>query len=188
MSDSEVSDFLLLKPLGAGLSGLNPFATPTTPHREQLNLTASSTVHKTLCDEQISELEALCDQGKRIHAAKRYIELTGGSLTEAKNWIDQYEAQGDNREQRTPPEETFLESRKLLMHGNKIQAIKAYRKASGCSLKEAKLAIESMNRSPGEQDEVSDELGDPMVVEQKGCLGSILLISLFAILFYSAAS
>lgn len=169
--------------LGAGLIGFIFFARPATP-----NLNASSTVPKTLCDDQISELEALCDRGKRIHAAKRYIELTGGTLNEAKSWVDHYEARGNNRGQRTPTEETFLESRKFLMQGNKIQAIKAYRKAAGCSLKEAKLAIESMNRSPREQDEVSDDRGEPMVVEQKGCLGSILIISLFAILFYAAAS
>ena len=141
---------------------------------------------KTLGDEQISELKALCDQDRQIHAAKRYIELTGGSLNEAKNWVEQYQAQGNDHGQKTHPEETFLESRTLLMQGNKIQAIKAYRKAAGCSLKEAKLAIENMSRSPDEQDQGSDERREPMVVEQKGCLGSILLISLFAILFYSA--
>lgn len=111
----------------------------------------------------------LLDQGRKIEAIKRYRELTGAGLKEARDVveaIDRGQATGfptaanvDDRFRR--------ELIELLRKGRKIEAIKAYRARTGAGLKEAKDAVEALDpRPPGERG--------------GGCLAGLLLLGLIA--------
>lgn len=97
---------------------------------------------------------ALMQQGNKIGAIKAYREQTGLGLREAKAMIDQL-ALGVSPTASNPPASTPAgqpvppandEVVTLIRQGNKIGAIKAYREQTGLGLKEAKDAVEQMER------------------------------------------
>ena len=115
---------------------------------------------KLTTGEALSDAQILADiqAGKKINAIKRYRELTGVGLKEAKEAV---EASMNNvpltksapavaRVVLSPAE--ALADADLLAHmqaGKKINAIKRYRELTGVGLKEAKEAVEaSMNNVP----------------------------------------
>jgi ribosomal protein L7/L12 len=94
-----------------------------------------------------------------IRAIKLYRERTGAGLKEAKEAVERLR-DGQPLEVSTPVPtgnaEVWME---LARSGQKIQAIKAYREASGASLKDAKEAVERfMGVPPG----------------RSGCVGSVV--------------
>lgn len=110
----------------------------------------------------LAEVGYLLSQNEKIKAIKRYREITGVGLREAKEAVDQMDVNlrgnispvfraptpggqetvpGLNRD--TPDEEV----RRHLLAGNKILAIKAYRAQTGLPLKEAKDEIDRLERS-----------------------------------------
>jgi len=99
------------------------------------------------------------ERGQKIEAIKAYRNLTGAGLKEAKDALDQIERemQGiptplnlnlvDARPKpATAPVDLDDHFRDLIRKGNKIEAIKIYREYTGVGLKEAKDAVEAIER------------------------------------------
>ena len=90
--------------------------------------------------------EELLRAGKKIEAIKRYRELTGASLKEAKDAIELVES---GRSATLPPKSALLrqvndsEIEAQIRSGHMIDAIKLYREKNGVGLKEAKDAVEA---------------------------------------------
>jgi ribosomal protein L7/L12 len=97
------------------------------------------------------QVAALLEGGNKIGAIKELRGITGLGLKEAKDWVDSYE--GGMPEPLPEPvaaaehsaEATFTLSREAaeaLKSGNKIEAIKLVRAATGLGLAEAKAIVE----------------------------------------------
>ncbi len=103
---------------------------------------------------QFGEVARLVQAGQKIEAIKRYRELTGVGLKEAKDAVEQL-AEGKVLQVSRLIVQTGAvstgtldgaaraEIRRLLVSGNKIEAIKLYRQRTGLGLKEAKDAVEA---------------------------------------------
>jgi ribosomal protein L7/L12 len=88
-------------------------------------------------------------QGNRIEAVKAYREATGASLSEANDVVDRIEGRMNGTQEADRAPDSDLRSRviDLLREGRKIEAIKIYRDATGEGLKEAKDAVEAIERT-----------------------------------------
>jgi ribosomal protein L7/L12 len=102
-----------------------------------------------------TELVQLLREGRKIMAVKRYRELTGVGLAEAKAAVDQLEQQlgaGDDADLPPVSPEWVSSEREamaaqvvsLVQRGNKIEAIRLYREAARVSLHEAKEAVDAI--------------------------------------------
>jgi ribosomal protein L7/L12 len=100
-------------------------------------------------------LEALT-AGNRIEAIKRLRGKTGLGLKEAKDWIESYERGGAaplpefEKPAGRDPNASFVLSREAieaLKGGNKIEAIKIIREATGVGLAEAKSIVDEIERA-----------------------------------------
>jgi arabinogalactan endo-1,4-beta-galactosidase/ribosomal protein L7/L12 len=122
-----------------------------------------------------AELQALVVAGRKIEAIKRYRELTGVGLKEAKDTVEALMrgASLPTREQDSVGFEANIIS--LLEQGKKIAAIKLYRERTGVGLKEAKDFIEALA--------ADRRIAAP---SRSGCLGVVLVVVLFVV--YAAAS
>jgi ribosomal protein L7/L12 len=120
-----------------------------------------------LNDDLVELVRSLMDRGLKIEAIKIYRERTGVGLKEAK---DAVEALGWGRAAQSGPEsDRSLEDelRSLLEQGQRIGAIKLYRERTGVGLREAKDAVEDLERRG-------------IVVSQRaGCFGVILGVLVF---------
>src|SRR3954468_363698 len=96
-------------------------------------------------DDLESRVRSLMDEGQKIEAIKLYRERTGAGLKESK---DAVEAIG--RGQAPPTRQDALSFQHavlfLMEGGQKIGAIKLYRERTGVGLKEAKDAVEAIQR------------------------------------------
>ncbi len=99
------------------------------------------------------EIKRLLQADQKINAIKLYRQATGASLREAKDAVESLEREVRGRvEQRgdVEPQSTSAvphdEIKRLLQADQKISAIKLYRQATGASLREAKDAVESLER------------------------------------------
>jgi ribosomal protein L7/L12 len=95
------------------------------------------------------ELSALVAQGRKIEAIKRVREATGLGLKEAKDYVEALAAGAPVAVPAAPPVHTSTadvedELRALLARGQKIEAIKRVREATGLGLKEAKDYVEAL--------------------------------------------
>ena len=90
--------------------------------------------------------EQLLRAGRKLEAIKRFRELTGAGLKEAK---DAVEAMESGRSANLPPKSSLLrqvndsEIERQIRSGHLIDAIKLYREKTGVGLKEAKDAVEA---------------------------------------------
>lgn len=112
-----------------------------------------------------AELRVLLGSGHKIDAIKRYREVTGAGLAEAKEAVEALE-----RGEPVPgkrPGDSGLETKivSLLQGGKKIDAIKLYREKTGVGLKEAKDFIEALA--------ADRRVAAP---SKSGCLGVVLLV------------
>jgi ribosomal protein L7/L12 len=97
-------------------------------------------------DNILAELLALLAEGRKIEAIKRYREVTGAGLAAAKEMVEALE-RGEPLPTREPMDSAFENEIVLLLHGGKkIGAIKLYRERTGVGLKEAKDAVEALER------------------------------------------
>jgi ribosomal protein L7/L12 len=97
-------------------------------------------------DDWEQEIRGLLGEGQKIEAIKLYRERTGAGLKQAKEAVEAIE-----RGEPLPIPEIVDESFKreliaLLDHGQKIEAIKLYRENTGVGLKQAKDAVEAIQR------------------------------------------
>jgi ribosomal protein L7/L12 len=101
-------------------------------------------------DDLDAELQALVAQGKKIHAIKLVRELTGLGLKESKDYVDRLPHMPPlaefvaNPRPSMPTAAIEQEIRQLLLHRQKIEAIKRVRELTGMGLKEAKDYVESL--------------------------------------------
>ena len=115
--------------------------------------------------DQRQQILSVLKDGRKIEAIKLYRDFSGASLLEAKTFIEQLITTLETGQ--LPPslndDSTEFDGRllELLAEGKKIQAIKEYREANSCSLKQAKDAV----------DKLQLQLGD---IPQSGCATSAL--------------
>lgn len=85
----------------------------------------------------------LVREGRKIEAIKLVREVTGCGLKEGKDAVEKLERELTPGQPPVPRgKEADDEIRRLLREDRKIEAIKVYREATGCGLKEAKDAVE----------------------------------------------
>lgn len=94
----------------------------------------------------LQEIEDLLAQGYKLEAIKAYRQLKGVGLKEAKEAVESL-ARGVQPEAALPQNHAQPELRELIRSGQKIQAIKLYRELHGVGLKEAKDAVEELERN-----------------------------------------
>ncbi len=122
-----------------------------------------------------SELTGMLQAGRKIDAIKRFRELTGAGLKEAKDAIEAIE-QGRPSALPGKPDEGFeSELTGMLQAGRKIDAIKRFRELTGAGLKEAKDAIERLAAAQG----LAASRGT-------GCLNVLLLAAMLIIELFLA--
>ncbi len=112
--------------------------------QEELQLSDFNQRHNN-ADED-AELRQYIQSGKKINAIKRYRELAGVGLKEAKLAVELLEKR-DNQpaiHQISAPDTDDAELWSYIKSGDKIRAIKRYRQLYGTGLKEAKNAIDSL--------------------------------------------
>lgn len=115
------------------------------------------------------ELIGLIDRGMTLEAIKRYRDVTGAGLAEAKTAIDELKA-SRSLPPRTSTQPRAVESGlelavlEVMRQGRKIEAIKLYRERTGAGLKQAKEAVDALAAEHG----IADKGG--------GCLAVLLLV------------
>jgi ribosomal protein L7/L12 len=122
-------------------------------------------------------IESLLREGRKIEAIKAYREVTGSGLAEAKAAVES--AEFAPAEAPNPPATSMgalgigdpvlmEEVARLVGSGNKIEAIKRYREATGLGLAESKAAVEAFEtRQPPPS--------GPAVKTSQGCFGVLLI-------------
>ncbi len=121
------------------------------------------------------ELTELLQAGRKLEAIKRFRELTGAGLKEAKDAVEAIE-QGRPSALLGQPDEGFeRELTGMLQAGRKIDAIKRFREQTGAGLKEAKEAVERLAAAQG----LAASRGT-------GCLNVLLLAAMLIIELFLA--
>lgn len=101
-------------------------------------------------DDVLKEVLELAKAKGKLAAVKRYQEITGTGLAEAKLAVEQFQqAHFSNPESAQDSAELSSEIVALLGQGEKIRAIKLYRERTGFGLKHAKAAVERIGRENG---------------------------------------
>lgn len=97
------------------------------------------------------ELLRLLGEGRNIEAIRRYREATGVDLAEAKAAIDELltRLQSSTSVPAPTDDELTAEVLELVKTSGIIAAIKRYREATSCGLKDAKDAVELLCRTHG---------------------------------------
>jgi ribosomal protein L7/L12 len=96
---------------------------------------------------QEGQIKELVAKGQKVAAVKLYREMTGVGLAEAKDAVEALQS-GESLIIPTPviigEPDPFLENRikRLLAERKKIEAVKVYREAYKCGLKDAKDAVD----------------------------------------------
>lgn len=89
-------------------------------------------------------VRSLLEQGRKLEAAKLYMDQTGSSLKESKDAVEGL--QDDAGPPRPTEADADLEANlvRLLKDGEKIKAVKLYRDRTGASLADSKRAVEAI--------------------------------------------
>jgi ribosomal protein L7/L12 len=99
-------------------------------------------------DAERAAIRALIEGGNKIAAIKRVRELTGLGLKEAKDYVESWQQTGAAPDLTVsgdaPPAAGLEEVHRLMLQGQKIQAIKVYRELTGVGLKEAKDYVDAL--------------------------------------------
>jgi ribosomal protein L7/L12 len=164
-----------------------------------------------LSPEQLSAIHSALQQGSKIEAVKLYRDATGASLADSKDAVEAME--GGQKDVlpsmrssfvrpalTSAPPSVGMTPEKMnaivtaISRGNKIEAIKLYREATGLGLAESKDAVEAMEISPPGSTPVNPgqlvpegrtplPQWDPFEEKKKGCLGVMALLIGTVILF-----
>ena len=146
--------------------------------------------------EQEEQIKELLIKGEKIAAVKLYREITSLGLKEAKDALEAIE-RGEPVRITVPVQDSSLsptlenEIKHLLANRKKIEAVKLYREAHNCGLKDAKDAVDLIQiqmRKDGFTPTISN---DPFADEKIGARRRLiifmvvfLLIALSAIVFF----
>jgi ribosomal protein L7/L12 len=93
------------------------------------------------------EVRGLLDRERKIEAIKRVREVTGAGLKEARDAVEAVEQGLTPVDAFVLEEPSLRELVELVRNGNKILAIKLYRDSTGAGLREAKDAVEALERN-----------------------------------------
>jgi ribosomal protein L7/L12 len=96
----------------------------------------------------LSEIRYLVEQGKKLEAIAKYREIARVGLAEAKAAVESLSTGEATQTQGLMNEvdaDVAGKVKALMQQGNKIEAIKVYREATGTGLKEAKDAVEALD-------------------------------------------
>jgi len=110
----------------------------------------NSLIHQA---QKLKEVKRLAQSGRMIDAIKLYREITNVGLKEAKDAVealqrgDPFIRLDDVSTTATPQAEKMKEVVRLIKEGNKLEAIKVFREATGVGLKDAKEAVEAIERN-----------------------------------------
>lgn len=160
-----------------------------------------------LSPEQRRAIESALRRGSKIEAVKLYREATGASLAESKDAVEAMPVGsipvGDlpsilPTTGMTPERMNAIVT--AISRGNKIEAIKLYREATGLGLAESKDAVEAMESgdrpepssipvSPGQlvpENRTPLPQWDPFEEKKKGCLGVVALLIGLVLLLLAA--
>src|SRR5262249_3636310 len=97
-------------------------------------------------DDLVARVRSLMEGGQKIEAIKLFRERTGAGLKESKDAVEAIQ-RGEAPPASPWGDRTFEdEVATLLEQGQKIEAIKRYRERTGVGLKEAKDAVEAIQR------------------------------------------
>src|SRR5262249_42665654 len=97
-------------------------------------------------DHLVARVRSLMEAGQKIEAIKLFRERTGASLKESKDAVEAIQ-RGQAFPAGSLGDRAFEdEVATLLEQGQKIEAIKRYRERTGVGLKEAKDAVEAIQR------------------------------------------
>jgi ribosomal protein L7/L12 len=89
----------------------------------------------------MDEILDLLQRGDKLKAIKRYMDERDVGLIEAKAFIEELTLKANNSQGVAEAKSDIAD---LIYDGQKIAAVKRYRKQHGTSLKDAKLAIEQL--------------------------------------------
>lgn len=117
------------------------------PLGEPIDLASTQDPYRQLADQD--RIKQLLKDNRRPEAIRLYMEQTGASLQEARSAIRDFGI--ELKLNTSAPEPTLSttvtdEVRQLIGQGNKLMAIKVVRTHTGLGLKEAKDAVEAMER------------------------------------------
>ncbi|MFN8598082.1 MAG: ribosomal protein L7/L12 [Anaerolineae bacterium] len=112
--------------------------------------------YRNLAD--LPQIKDLLAKGRRMEAIRLYMEQTGASLKEARTAIEKIALEANIAQPDVPDsfEVDWEPIKELLARGNKLEAIKVLRQQTDLGLKEAKDAVEAVER--GEQPEIARNL------------------------------
>ena len=167
-----------------------------------------------LSPEQMRAIHSALQQGSKIEAVKLYREATGASLADSKDAVEAMEGgQKDvlpsmrssfvRPDLTSAPPSVGMTPEKMnaivsaISRGQKIEAIKLYREATGLGLAESKDAVEAMEiQPPGSSPVNPGQLvpegrtplpqWDPFEEKKKGCLGVVALLIGIAVVLLAA--
>jgi ribosomal protein L7/L12 len=97
----------------------------------------------------LADIRAQLAAGRKIEAIKLYRDATGAGLAEAKQAVEMIEGGKPPQAEPAAPigdDQALRAVSGLVAKGNKIEAIKRYREATGLGLKEAKDAVDALER------------------------------------------
>ena len=137
-----------------------------------------------LNEQQAKAIAALLDSGLKLEAVRRYREFTGTSLFVAKEHVGQIQRTGNYNDLSeavpaggTIGDEEMEHILDAIEQGEKNNAIKIYKDATGQSLRDSKEFVEKLM---GEL-----EILDPNAVGKTGCAGTVLIA--IGLVFYFLA-
>ena len=120
----------------------------------------------SISPQQEEQIREMINQTRMIDAIKLYREATGVGLKEAKDAVT---AMWHGEPLKAPPIQSDLQNnalleeqiKELLAKRQKIQAVKLYREAYNCGLKDAKDAVEAMERGETASFSKPAQVGEP---------------------------
>jgi large subunit ribosomal protein L7/L12 len=110
------------------------------------NLPASTSPALRVDDDLAARVRSLTEAGQKFEAIKLFRELTGAGLKQSKDAVEAIQ-RGQAPLASSLSDRAFEEEVAMLLEqGQKIEAIKRYRERTGVGLKEAKDAVEAIQR------------------------------------------
>ena len=154
-----------------------------------VDLNPATDPYRSLAD--VEQIKALLKDKRRTEAVRLYMEQTGAGLKEATLAVGQIEAQRSKEVLNTsagPFAVDLNELERLIHSGQKITAIKLLREQTGLGLKEAKDAVDTLERGKLPSLSIDQRARSGVVVKSStgGCLlGCLPVVGMLGVCFLS---